>query len=69
MIQKVPYLEPKTVTEALKDKGWTNDMEEEIENCAMTNTWYLIPYTPDLHVLGCKWVSEPNLRQMTLWTS
>lgn len=56
------YLEPKTVTEALKDPCWTNAMNEEIENYAEINTWSLVPFTLDMHVLGSKWAFriKPN---------
>lgn len=52
---KVSYPEPKTVTSALKDSGWNGAMTEEMNNCKETNTWSLVPYTPDMNVLGSKW--------------
>lgn len=58
---KVSYPEPKTVTEALKHPGWNGAMSEEIGNCDETNTWSLIPYTPDMNVLGSKWVFRTKL--------
>ncbi|KAG7547402.1 GAG-pre-integrase domain [Arabidopsis suecica] len=61
MLHKVSYPEPKTVTAAMKDEGWNNAMHEEIENCKEAETWSLIPYTPDMHVLGCKWVFRTKL--------
>lgn len=36
-------------------------MGEEIENCSETNTWSLVPYTPEMHVLGSKWVFRTKL--------
>lgn len=47
---KVSYPEPATVKEALKYPGWNGAMKEEIGNCSKTNTWSLIPYTPNMNV-------------------
>nr|AAC67200.1 putative retroelement pol polyprotein [Arabidopsis thaliana] len=58
---KVTYPEPKTVTAALKHPGWTGAMTEEMGNCSETNTWSLVPYTPNMHVLGSKWVFRTKL--------
>ncbi|XP_019085755.1 PREDICTED: uncharacterized protein LOC109126542 [Camelina sativa] len=58
---KVAYPEPKTVAEALKHPGWTSAMGEEITNCKAANTWSLTPPTPDMNVLGSKWVFRPKL--------
>ena len=56
MTHKVSYPEPKTVAEALKHPGWTGAMNVEMGNCKEANTWSLVPYTPDMHVLGSKWI-------------
>ncbi|KAG7589577.1 GAG-pre-integrase domain [Arabidopsis suecica] len=61
LTSRVSYPEPKTVTTALKDAGWNKAMHEEYENCQEAETWSLIPYTPDMHVLGCKWVFRTKL--------
>jgi len=61
MLHKVSYPEPKTVTAAMKDEGWNNAMHEEMDNYKEAQTWSLIPYTPDMHVLGCKWVFRTKL--------
>ena len=58
---KVSYPEPKTVTAALKHPGWTGAMTEEIGNCSETQTWSLVPYKSDMHVLGSKWVFRTKL--------
>ena len=58
---RVSYPEPKTVTAALKDTGWNNAMKEEYGNCQEAETWSLILYSPDMHVLGCKWVFRTKL--------
>ena len=61
MLHKVSYPEPKTVTAALKDEGWNDAMHEEISNCKEAQTWSLVPYTPEMHVLGNKWVFRTKL--------
>lgn len=48
--------EPKTVIEALKHLGWNGAMTEEIDSSKETETFSLVPYHPDMHILGCKWV-------------
>jgi len=61
LTHKVSYPEPKTVTAALKDPGWTGAMGEEMGNCKEAETWSLVPYTPDMHVLGSKWIFRTKL--------
>lgn len=61
LVHKVSYPEPKTVTQSLKYQGWNNAMKEEIGNCSETNIWTLVPYTPDMNVLGSKWVFRTKL--------
>lgn len=61
LTHKVAYPEPKTIVAALKDPGWTDAMGEEIDNFDETNTWSLVPYMPDMHVLGCIWVFRTKL--------
>jgi len=61
LTHKVKNAEPKTVTEALKHPGWTVAMNEEYDNCKEAQTWSLVPYTPDMNVLGSKWVFRTNL--------
>ncbi|KAL1187713.1 Retrovirus-related Pol polyprotein from transposon RE1 [Cardamine amara subsp. amara] len=61
LTNRVAYPEPKTVSEALKHPGWNNAMGEEMSNCAETRTWTLVPFTPDMNVLGSKWVFRTKL--------
>jgi len=58
---KVSIPEPKTANEALKHPGWNNAMHEEMGNCKETNTWSLVPYTPNMNVLGSMWVFRTKL--------
>jgi len=61
LTHKVSYPEPKTVAAALKDPGWTGAMGEEMGNCKEAETWSLVPYTPDMLVLGSKWIFRTKL--------
>ncbi|XP_010436786.1 PREDICTED: uncharacterized protein LOC104720600 [Camelina sativa] len=61
LTHKVDIPEPKTVTEALKHPGWNGAMNEEYGNCKAANNWSLTPPTPDMHVLGSKWVFRTKL--------
>ena len=60
-IHRVSHPEPRTVTAALKHKGWNEAMGTEITNCKETNTWSLVPKTPEMHVLGSRWVYRTKL--------
>ncbi|KAG7594152.1 Reverse transcriptase RNA-dependent DNA polymerase [Arabidopsis thaliana x Arabidopsis arenosa] len=53
--------EPKTVASALKHPGWTAAMGEEIESFVDTKTFSLVPYQPDMNILGCRWVFRTKL--------
>lgn len=36
-------------------------MIEEIDTLKETETYTLVPYQPDMHILGCKWVFRTKL--------
>ena len=46
--------EPRTVTEALKHPGWNGAMTKEMVSFDETYTVTLVPYQPDMHILGCR---------------
>ncbi|KAJ4720471.1 Retrovirus-related Pol polyprotein from transposon TNT 1-94 [Melia azedarach] len=47
---------PPDVIAALSDPRWTKAMEEEINALARNETWTLVPYSPDMRLVGSKWV-------------
>ncbi|GKV31443.1 hypothetical protein SLEP1_g40129 [Rubroshorea leprosula] len=51
-----PLSEPTCVTQALKDPNWRRAMSEEFSALVRQGTWELVPPSPDLHLIGCKWV-------------
>lgn len=57
---KLHILNPK---QSQKDSGWTIAMQEEMDNYTETHTWFLVPYTYDMHVLGSKWVFRTKLNE------
>lgn len=61
LTEKVAILEPRYVAAALNHPGWNNAMTEEYDTCKETNTFTLVPCTPDMHVLGSGWVNRIKL--------
>lgn len=53
--------EPKTVASALKHPGWTAAMTDEVDSFVETKTFSLVPYQPDMNVLGCRWVFKTKI--------
>ncbi|KAH9704206.1 retrovirus-related pol polyprotein from transposon RE2 [Citrus sinensis] len=49
-------LEPTSVSQALKQKEWTNAMREELHALAKNGTWDLVPRESHHNVVGYKWV-------------
>lgn len=49
------YPEPKTVKTALKDPGWNNAMEEEMDTMHEVDAWDLVPPDDTQSLLGCRW--------------
>ena len=53
---------PKTIAAALKDPGWTNSMQEEMDAQNQNETMSLVPRLPGMHVLGCRWIHTVKLK-------
>lgn len=53
--------EPKCVI-ALKHPGWKSAMLEEMDALAANKTWVLVPRTPHMNVVGCRWIFKLKLR-------
>uniref|UniRef100_A0A803NUC9 Integrase catalytic domain-containing protein n=1 Tax=Cannabis sativa TaxID=3483 RepID=A0A803NUC9_CANSA len=51
-----PLREPSSVQEALLHEGWNNAMGTEMVALRKNKTWYLVPPSPDYHIVGNKWV-------------
>ncbi|KAK8951385.1 hypothetical protein KSP39_PZI003284 [Platanthera zijinensis] len=55
MVSEHP-LEPSTYRQAAPDPNWVRAMEEEFAALRRNRTWSLVPFTPSMNVVGCKWV-------------
>lgn len=47
-------VELKSVKTALRHPGWFQAMKEELDALHSNDTWYLIPRSDDMNVVGCK---------------
>ena len=61
MSSTIPH-EPKTIKTALSYPGWKTAMLEELVALHQNETWRLVPRTPNMHVIGSKWVFKTKLR-------
>jgi hypothetical protein len=52
----VSSIEPKNVTEALKDSYWINAMQEELLQFTKNRVWNLVPRPSHVNVIGTKWI-------------
>lgn len=53
--------ELKSVISALKDPGWCQAMQEELDALSRNKTWILVPPPVNQNILGCKWVFKTKL--------
>jgi len=53
---------PHNIRSALAHPGWKAAMGEELEALHKNQTWKLVPCTPNLHVIGSKWVFKSKLK-------
>jgi hypothetical protein len=49
-------LEPKKVTEALKDVSWVAAMQDELNQFVRNDVWMLVPKPNDHNNIGTKWI-------------
>ena len=54
-------MEPRTVSEAIKDDDWYNAMKEEIEKIEKNKTWTLFTRPVDKNLIGTTWVFRNKL--------
>ena len=50
------HQEPTCYATASKHKCWTDAMAIEFNALMSTSTWSLVPRTPNMNIIGCKWV-------------
>ncbi|KAM1100809.1 hypothetical protein ACFX1X_007348 [Malus domestica] len=49
-------IEPTSYTQAFKFPHWRQAMKEEHDALFQNHTWSLVPATPHMNIVGCKWV-------------
>lgn len=47
---------PKSVIEALQSPVWYDAMKNEFNALKKNSTWSLVPASPHMNIVGCKWV-------------
>ncbi|KAM1806086.1 hypothetical protein ACFX11_029271 [Malus domestica] len=53
---------PTTFLQASKNSHWLVAMEAKFQALQHTGTWDLVPFQPDLNLVGCKWVFKAKHR-------
>ncbi|KAF5454822.1 hypothetical protein F2P56_024459 [Juglans regia] len=53
--------EPKRIRSALNHAGWNKALQDEIQALEDNNTWTLVPRSPHMDVIGCKWVVKTKI--------
>lgn len=49
-------IEPRNITEALKDESWMLVMQDELGQFVRNDVWLLVPRPKDTNVIGTKWI-------------
>jgi len=52
----VSQVEPKNLEEALRDNNWILAMQEKLNQFAPIEVWSLVLRTPEMNIIGTKWV-------------
>ncbi|KAJ9538691.1 hypothetical protein OSB04_031424 [Centaurea solstitialis] len=54
--------EPRSYSEAVKQKEWVLAMEQELQAMKDNNTWSIVSLPPGKNVVGCRWVYKVKLK-------
>ncbi|GJX19816.1 retrovirus-related pol polyprotein from transposon TNT 1-94 [Tanacetum coccineum] len=57
----VSSVEPKNIKEAIQDKSWTMDVQEELNQFKTNDVWSLVPSPNNQTIIGTKWVFKNKL--------
>lgn len=49
---------PTTMNQAMHDPNWRYAMSDEFDSQVGNHTWDLVPYSPEMNIIGCRWVFE-----------
>ncbi|KAL5752062.1 hypothetical protein ACOSQ2_022569 [Xanthoceras sorbifolium] len=55
--------EPKNVKKASQNSHWFNAMQLEFNDLLSNHTWSLVPYKPQINIVGNKWVFQRKFNQ------
>jgi hypothetical protein len=61
-------IEPKNISEALKDESWIIAMQEELNQFKANDVWELVPNPKDMTIIGTKWVYRNKLDENRIVT-
>jgi len=61
-------IEPKSISEVLKDENWVAAMHEELNQFIRNDVWTLIPKTDQLNIIGTKWVFRNKMNESRVIT-
>ena len=59
----VSQVEPKSISEALKDESWIVVMHEELNQFTRNDVWTLVPRSNKMNIIGTKWVFRNKLNE------
>jgi hypothetical protein len=54
--------EPNNIKATLLHPGWKAAMNDELITLHQNETWRLVLHTPNMHVIGSKWVFKTKLK-------
>ena len=54
--------EPQSIQNAKCHPSWVAAMDKEMDALVANKTWILVPYKPEMNVVGCKWVYKAKLK-------
>ena len=54
--------EPRSFQNAKCHLSWVVAIDEEMDALATNKTWILVPYKPEMNVVGCNWIYKAKLK-------
>jgi len=57
----VSQIEPSFIDITLTGDKWIETMHDELNQFSRNNVWVCVPRSPDMHVIGSKWVFRNKL--------